>query len=378
MWFRRLSSKPETCRLCGKTSRLISQSLKLCVDCIRRYPEKAEPFILEAHRKVRERYGLPAVPPKTSGGIPCNLCANECKLGDGEKGYCGLRVNRGGRMVTPFGKNEALLYAYKDPHVTNCCAAYFCPAGTGLGYPSFAVKPGPEYGYANLAVFFYGCNFNCLFCQNWSHKDIGGQHPISLERLAKKVLEDQSYTCICYFGGSPEPQLPFAIEFSRRIREEAPNRIMRICFEWNGCGNPHLVRQCAELAFESGGIIKFDLKAFSPELSLALSGVPNKRAYENFEAIYHEFYEERKEVPILTATTLLVPGYVDEFEVEAIARFLAGLNPEIPYSLLVFHPDFEMADLPITPREQVERCFQAAKRHLSHVHIGNLHLLSLA
>jgi pyruvate formate lyase activating enzyme len=35
--------------------------------------------------------------------------------------------------------------------------------------------------------------------------------------------------------------------------------------------------------------------------------------------------------------------------VEGIAEFIAGLNPDIAYSLLAFHPDFIMMDFPATP-----------------------------
>ena len=55
---------------------------------------------------------------------------------------------------------------------------------------------------------------------------------------------------------------------------------------------------------------------------------------------------------MLNATTLLVPGYVDEQEVEAIAKFIARLDDQIPYSLLVFYPIFYMSTLPITPLKQ--------------------------
>lgn len=125
-----------------------------------------------------------------------------------------------------------------------------------------------------------------------------------------------------------------------------------------------------------GGVVKFDIKAFDPNLSIALSGVPNKRAYENFELIATEFFEN-SDPPVLTATTLLVPFYVDEKEVENIAAFIASINPEILYSLLVFHPDFYMRDMPITAREQVFKCYEAAKRHLNNVNIGNTQLLGL-
>ena len=374
---RRLGEKE--CKVCGKKSLTVSQILGVCVDCVRGKPEKAYPYIMEAHRVSRVKYGLPVKPPKTGGGIPCNLCSNECIIGDGEKGFCGLRENQNGKLKSLTSQNQALLYTYRDPHVTNCCAAWFCPAGTGLGYPKYACKPGAEIGYSNYAVFFYGCNFNCLFCQNSDHKNLGHGRLVGVEDFVGEVLEDKRYTCICYFGGSPEPQLPFAIKASKMVLEgKGSKRIVRICFEWNGCGNPKLVREAAELALESGGNLKFDLKAFNPNLSLALSGVSNRRAYENFELVAREFYDKRREVPVLTATTLLVPGYVDHVEVEGIAKFISELNPEIPYSLLVFHPDFMMRDLPITPVKQVKLCYEAAKKHLRNVNIGNLHLLGLS
>ena len=364
------------CKLCGKKSKLISKALSVCADCIKKRFDEAKPFIEQAHRNARARYGLPPKPPKSPGGLKCNLCSNECSMADGEMGFCGLRMNINGKLVSKVSASEALMYGYYDPHVTNCCAAWFCPAGTGAGYPKYAMRPGPERGYANYAVFFYGCNFDCLFCQNASHKEIAKASRVTVDQFVKHVLSNEDYTCICYFGGSPEPQLPFAINASRRVLEEKPsNRIIRICFEWNGCGNRELVKQAAELALISGGNIKFDLKCFSEELSYALSGVSNKAAYENFEMIAREFYEKRPEVPVLTATTLLVPGYVTADEVKEIAEFIASLNPEIPYSLLVFHPDHYMSDMPITPKKQVEECFNVAKKYLKKVHIGNLHLL---
>jgi pyruvate formate lyase activating enzyme len=154
-------------------------------------------------------------------------------------------------------------------------------------------------------------------------------------------------------------------------------RILRICFEWNGCGHPKLVQKAAELSLISGGTIKFDLKCFNPTISYALSGVSNKRAYENFKMIAQDIYPKRQDLPLLTATTLLVPGYVDAMEVEQIAEFIADLNPEIPYSLLLFHPDFMMNDLHITPLKQATECYKVAKKHLERVNVGNLHILGI-
>ncbi|MCD6421405.1 MAG: radical SAM protein [Thaumarchaeota archaeon] len=373
------SVSEKECRLCGRRLKQISESIGVCVDCLREKPDEALPYAMKTHRESRRRFDLPPEPPRSMGGIRCGLCSADCVMGEGEAGYCGLRRNLGGRLESMVDSEHGLLHYYLDAHVTNCCAAWFCPAGTGAGYPRYAVKDGPEYGYYNLALFFYGCSFDCLFCQNWSHKRLLDGKKVSADELVELTLRESRITCWCWFGGSPEPQLPFALNASRRILEEKPEkRIVRICFEWNGCGARELVKKAGELAYVSGGNIKFDLKAYTPSVHLALTGRDNKRTFENFELIYREFYEERREIPVLNATTLLVPHYVDEYEVSKIAEFIASLDPEIPYSLLIFHPDYLMSDVTVTPRRQVEKCYQAAKRYLKNVNIGNISLLGFA
>jgi pyruvate formate lyase activating enzyme len=79
---------------------------------------------------------------------------------------------------------------------------------------------------------------------------------------------------------------------------------------------------------------------------------------------------------LLIASTLLIPGYIDAEEVRQLARFIASIDRDIPYSLLAFHPHFHMADLPLTPRRLAERCLEATREEgLSRVRLGNVHLL---
>jgi pyruvate formate lyase activating enzyme len=79
----------------------------------------------------------------------------------------------------------------------------------------------------------------------------------------------------------------------------------------------------------------------------------------------------------LVASTLLVPGYIDEQEVKAIASFIAELDPNIPYALLGFHGSFLMTDMPATSLKHAEACLEAAKTAgLKRVRLGNVHILS--
>ncbi len=284
-----------------------------------------------------------------------------------------MRKNINGRIVGPT-KDLASLSYYHDRLPTNCVADWVCPGGTGSGYPKFSHKGGPEYGYKNLAVFYIGCSFNCLFCQNWHFRDDLDKQPVEgLDELLDAV--DGRTSCICYFGGDPTPQLAHSIEFSRRALGERKGEILRICWETNGTMYPELLKEILDLALISGGCVKFDLKTHDEHLNLALCGVTNKRTLENF-ALASKHTKKRKTPPILVASTLLVPGYIDTEEVFNIARFISSLDPSIPYSLLGFGPSFYMPELPFTSRRHAEACLEAARRAgLERVKIGNVHIL---
>lgn len=363
--------KVEKCQVCGKKPEVISRELKVCLDCIRNRFEEAKPFLETAHGRAREEFKLPIKPPKDPDGIKCDICVNECVIGEGKVGFCGIRKNIGGKFYDWGG---GALSFYYDDLPTNCVADWVCPGCTGAGYPKFAYKDGPEYGYKNLAVFLSACSMNCLFCQNWHFRE-KVTHPsiVSVEELAGAV--DRETSCICYFGGDPTPQINYSIAVSRRALERSKDRILRICYETNGSMNPKLLEVICKLTLDSGGIIKFDLKAWDEGLNIALTGITNKRTLENFEKA-SKHIKERRVPPFLVASTLMVPGYIDAQEVSNIAKFIAKLDPSIPYSLLAFYPQFYMYDLSATARSQAEECVKAAKAAgLKDVHIGNIHLL---
>jgi pyruvate formate lyase activating enzyme len=132
-----------------------------------------------------------------------------------------------------------------------------------------------------------------------------------------------------------------------------------------------------KIAVQTGGNIKFDLKTYHEKLNFALCGNSNKKTLENFEYLGKKHFGKRKDLPEMSGCTLLVPGYTIKEDVEEIAKFIASINPEIPYSLLIFHPDYCMSDLPITPRKHVKDCLKVAQKYLNNVHLGNKFLLGL-
>jgi len=362
------------CLGCGRESPLISKALGLCRDCILEGSQKIHSRIIKAHQESREEFNLSPFPPRDKEGLPCNYCFNQCQIGRGKAGFCGVRKNQNGQKLRPFSQ-EAYLAWYYDPLPTNCVASWVCPGGTGAGYPDYSYSRGPEYGFKNLAVFYYGCTFNCLFCQNWQHKQFGHQmKTTSAKDLVQHI--DERTSCVCYFGGDPTPQLPHSIFTARLALSQKRNKILRFCWETNGTMNSHLLETILAIALESGGCVKFDLKTFNPQLNMALCGRSNGQTLKNFELAANWSFK-RKEPPLVIASTLLVPGYINTEEVGLIAKFIASLNPEIPYSLLAFYPHFYFKDLPCTSRIQAEESRQVAlEAGIKKVNIGNIHLLT--
>jgi pyruvate formate lyase activating enzyme len=78
--------------------------------------------------------------------IKCKLCPRECVIDDRERGYCGVRENRGGTYYS-------LVYA-------RVCAAHVDPIEKK---PLFHFLPGSM----AFSVATAGCNVNCKMCQNW-------------------------------------------------------------------------------------------------------------------------------------------------------------------------------------------------------------------
>ena len=339
------------CRICEKESILISSFLGVCRDCILNNFDKALPIIESAHKRARKYFNLPY--PIKSEKPYCNLCIHNCSL-NSEKSFCGL-LEDGRRWAGTSRKG--LLEWYYDPLPTNCVASFVCPEKE-------------HYGYKNLAIFYASCSFNCLFCQNWHYHDyLRRKFPFySVEDLIEKI--DRKTSCICFFGGDPTPQIAHALSLVRKVK----NRV-RICWETNGSMNPEILKEMYALSLESGGIIKFDLKAFDERIHIALTGVSNKRTLENFAIIGRES-RKYKNITVV-ASTLLVPGYVTEEEIGKIAEFISNLNPEIPYSLLGFAPNFFFDDLPTTSKKHAEKAYELALAYgLRMVNIGNKFLLS--
>ena len=352
------------CVVCGQSHPLMAEVLGLCPDCAQ--SEAGTSQARTVHGRSRRLFALPESPPREEEGVKCVLCGCECLIGEGKFGFCGLRTSRDGKLRHIAGTpKRGVLHWYRDPVPTNCVAAPYCAGSKSMTRSHYL----PMH---NLSVFYNSCTLDCLFCQNWHFRV---EDAVRSEGMSAQALADCANSgtyCVCYFGGDPASQMPHALASAKMLSEKN----VAICWETAGTANQRLMKRAVQLSLESGGCIKFDLKAYTESLQIALTGWSNRQTLANFTHAAERFHE-RSNLPLVVASTLLVPGYVDEDEVRRIATFIARQNPDIPYVLLGFAPHFLMPDLPPTSVRHAEAAQKAAQEAgLNQVRIGNRHLLS--
>ena len=344
--------------------RLVSNSLGYCPQCLIA-DNRLLDQVLSTHRAHRERSGLiPTVP--TIGRVVCAECANHCRLNEGEIGFCHSRKAMASRVVERY-PGRALVYWYFDSLPTNCVADWVC----SLTQPeNRSCAPYLK----NLAVFYGSCSSDCLFCQNISYREMMAKgRPLMTPAGLASVADDRT-ACICYFGGDPSCNAAHSIETAKLLRQEQD---LKICYETNGLISSKWLQQIADVVWESRGPIKFDLKAYTPELYTALTGVSNVSVLKNFRTLAQR--GKNREEEFLIASILLVPGYIGMTEVERLADFIVSCDSTIPTALLGFYPHNAMTDLPCTSRAHAQTAARVAlEAGLTNVRVGNTGLLSSA
>lgn len=101
----------------------------------------------------------------------------------------------------------------------------YCRAPSGLRISSIFAHYGEEYFFVpSLTVFFMGCTFSCVFCQNWEISQwYEHGYELSPEELAK-VIDLHANECrnINFVGGEPTPYLPWIIQTLKHVKASLP------------------------------------------------------------------------------------------------------------------------------------------------------------
>jgi pyruvate formate lyase activating enzyme len=277
--------------------------------------------------------------------VRCSLCNWRCLIDDGKAGRCCVRKNKNG-----------ILYSLNYDKV---CSANPDPIEKK---PLFHFQPGSR----SFSIATAGCNFRCVFCQNWqisqmalNNGQIDGQ-AISPEQIVTAAVR---YGCKSIAYTYTEPTI--FMELCNDCGRLAKQRGLTNVFVSNG----YMTKEAIDFAAEWLDGINIDLKAFS-------------------EDYYRDFCKARLQ-PVLDSiayiakntniwlevTTLIVPEQNDsEDELKELADFLVNsAGPDVPWHISRFYPSYQYMDSRPTPATTLERaCGIGAAAGLRYIYVGNL------
>ncbi|MCJ7679319.1 MAG: AmmeMemoRadiSam system radical SAM enzyme [Candidatus Aminicenantes bacterium] len=273
--------------------------------------------------------------------IECRLCPRKCRLGDRERGYCGVRENRNGIYYS-------LVYG-------KACAANIDPIEKK---PFFHFLPGSR----TQSIATAGCNVNCKFCQNWEISQVRPEQirfwDLPPAAVVNSALENRC-PVIAYTYSEPVVYYEYMVDTARAGRKKGLKNVVVTA--------GHILEEPLLELLETVDAVKVDLKAFS------------QRFYTDFVrgdlAPVLDAIQVIASSPIwLEIVYLVIPTLNDSLnEIENLCRWLASLGRDIPIHFSRFQPMYLMKDLPPTPISTLERIRNTAlDAGLRFVYIGNV------
>jgi pyruvate formate lyase activating enzyme len=276
------------------------------------------------------------------GCIQCRLCAHYCRIKPGAFGICGQRKNTDGRLFT-FAYGEAAA-ANIDP-----------------------VEKKPLYHFLPKTMTFsiaaYGCNFKCMFCQNWQISQQTARYPKAPASLAPyeivKAAKESACASISYTYTEPTVFFEYSYETAKLAKQEGLYNI----YVTNG----YMSKEALDTISPYLDAANIDLKSFNENFYRNLCGASLKPVLDTIERM------KAKGIWI-EITTLLIPGKNDSYdELRDMASFLAGIDKNMPWHISRFHPDYKMLDDVITPVEIMEEArLIGAGQGLKNIYLGNV------
>ncbi len=278
--------------------------------------------------------------------ITCSVCPRHCLLADGQLGACGVRrasAVAGDTLCDAYGRLTSVAL---DP-IEKKPLARFLP------------------GSYVLSVGGYGCTMRCPFCQNYQISQAGADD-VRWEQWEPAEL----------------------VETARRMRQRDA-RVVGLAYTYNEpLAAWEYVRDCAVLAREAG-LKNVLVSSANASTKVVQEVVPLLDAanidLKGFNEAYYRWcggdfatvkeniaFLARCENVHLELTCLVVPGKNDsETEMDALARWVAELDPQITLHVSRFFGRYKLVDVAPTPVATVYRLADVARRHLAHVYTGN-------
>jgi len=278
-----------------------------------------------------------------NGKLHCYLCPRHCHIGDGQAGFCFIRVNQGGKLYSLGYASPAAIQI--DP-IEKKPLNHFLP-DTKI-----------------LSMGTAGCNMGCFFCQNWDISKSRSDQVHSTHLEPEQVVElaiHHGCPAIAFTYNEPTIWAEYVIDICAVAHKHGLKTVM--------VTNGYITREAFHDVYDHIDAANVDLKAFTENFY-------GKVTLTHLEPVLETLLRLKNETNVwFELTNLMIPTLNDdEAETRKLAEWiLQHLGPEIPLHFTAFHPDFKLRDKPRTPPETLHRAREIARETgLHYVYEGNI------
>ena len=273
--------------------------------------------------------------------VQCVLCPHACVLEPGQRGRCGVRLNRGGELVSlVYGRPVAV---HVDPVEKK---------------PLLHFMPGSDV----FSLATAGCNLRCDFCQNWEISQALPEDVPPYDLPPEKVIENaEEYGCgsIAYTYTEPVVFYEYTLDCARLAREAGLSNILVTAGYINQ-------GPLAELApyIDAANV---DLKSMSDRYYREVCGGTLQPVLDTIMAL-------RDSGTWVEITNLVVPTLNDDPEdTGALASWvMENMGRDTPLHYSRFFPMYRLTDLAPTPLDTLQQArTEAMEMGLNYVYVGN-------
>jgi pyruvate formate lyase activating enzyme len=278
------------------------------------------------------------------GRIQCDVCPRECKLREGQRGFCFVRGRKDDEVVlTTYGRSSGYCIDPIEKKPLN----HFLP-GT----------PVLSFGTA-------GCNLGCKFCQNWDiskSREVDTLADSAQPEVIAHAAKELGCRSVAFTYNDPTIFLEYAVDVAQACHEVGVKTVAVTA----GYIKPQARREF----YSHLDAANVDLKAFTEDFYKSLT-------YSEMAPVLDSLKYLRDETDVwFELTTLLIPGENDsDEELEEMTQWVVeNLGPDVPMHFSAFHPDFKLKDKPRTPPSTLRRAREIAKKNgVRYAYTGNVH-----
>jgi len=274
--------------------------------------------------------------------ILCELCPRECKIDDLERGYCGVRENRGGTYYTLVHSRACSLHP--DPIEKK---------------PLYHFLPGSK----SFSIATAGCNVNCKFCQNWEISQVRPEQIKNVYAPPESIVAaTKKYDCksIAYTYTEPVIFYEYMYDTASFGQKYGIKSVM--------ISNGYISRKPMKDLINVLDAVKIDLKAFTERFYKELVKGKLKPVLDTLVLL-------KKENIWFEIVYLVIPNQNDgEEEIRSMCKWIKKeLGENVPVHFSRYYPMYKLKNIPPTSLQTLELEKQIAESEgLNYVYIGNI------